>query len=131
MAIADANDVNHPAAVAFQSQMSGPRRLIVTNYILDELYTLILMDLGYRQAVAIKQKLDILGAGHLLETIWIDASLGTEAWTVFERYNSDKQWSFTDCVSNVVMKGAGCMRSSRSIIILSRWASFDFPNRIY
>ena len=51
MAIADANDVNHPAAVAFQSQMSGPRRLIVTNYILDELYTLILMDLGYRQAV--------------------------------------------------------------------------------
>jgi predicted nucleic acid-binding protein len=27
-----------------------------------------------------------------------------EAWTVFERFNRDKQWSFTDCTTYALMK---------------------------
>jgi len=33
--------------------------------------------------------------------------VNNEAWAVFERFNVDKQWSFTDCVSYVVMKQRG------------------------
>jgi predicted nucleic acid-binding protein len=29
------------------------------------------------------------------------------AWEVFERFNQDKEWSFTDCTSKVVMENLG------------------------
>ena len=107
VAIVDAGDVNHQAAVTFQDRIAGTCRLVVTNYILDELFTLILMDLGYRQAVHIKNKLDQLRAAQILHVVWVDEAGAEEAWTVFERFNRDKEWSFTDCVSYAVMRGRG------------------------
>jgi len=107
MAIVDAGDTNHAMAVAYQEEIAGTCGLVVTNYILDELFTLTLMDLGYRHAVDVKQKLDRLNDHGLLEVVWIDKPLADEGWKVFERYNQDKQWSFTDCVSYAVMKGRG------------------------
>ena len=38
-AIADAGDPNHELALAFSDEIVGQCRLVVTNYILDELYT--------------------------------------------------------------------------------------------
>ena len=107
MAIVDAADVNHQHAVAFQDEIAGTCRLVVSNYIFDELYTLVLMDLGYTQAVAIKQTLDLLERAGTLDVVWVDAVLAAQAWNVFERFNSDKQWSFTDCVSYTVMRARG------------------------
>ena len=104
MAAVDAGDVNHQRATAFQDVIGGTCRLVVTDYILDELYTLLLMDLGYAQAVAIKRKLDVLIEAKVLEVVWVDAGLASHAWSVFERFNADKQWSFTDCMSYAVMK---------------------------
>ena len=40
----------------------------------------------------------------ILKVIHISSAIYDEAWDVFERYNIDKKWSFTDCVSYVVMK---------------------------
>ena len=34
----------------------------------------------------------------------MNASLFDDAWTVFERFNKDKSWSFTDCTTYAVMK---------------------------
>ncbi len=107
MAIVDAGDVNHSAALAYQGEFIGTIGLIVTNYILDELYTLTLMDLGYRYAVEVKQKLDRLSDDSLLDIVWVDKALADEGWNVFERFNQDKKWSFTDCVSYAVMKQFG------------------------
>lgn len=104
MAILDAGDVNHPTAVAYQSEIVDSCSLLVTNYILDELYTLTLMDLGYRFAMNVKRKLDLMSESRLLEVVWVDRALADESWRVFERFNQDKQWSFTDCVSYTVMK---------------------------
>jgi len=81
--------------------------LVVTNYILDELYTLLLMNIGYQRPVDFKRKLDVLVQEGILEVIWVSEGMATEAWTVFEQFNVDKQWSFTDCVSYVVMKQRG------------------------
>jgi predicted nucleic acid-binding protein len=103
-AIADSGDPNHDVALLFRDEIAGQCQLVVTNYILDELYTLLLMNVGYRRAVDFKTKLDILVEESVLEVVWVSEDIASEAWTVFERFNVDKQWSFTDCVSYVVMK---------------------------
>ena len=106
-AIADGGDPNHEHALWFKEKIVGQCRLITTNYVLDELYTLLLMNLGYQRAVDFKGKLDILVRGGILEVIWVTEEIATEAWTVFTRFNVDKWWSFTDCVSYAVMKREG------------------------
>jgi predicted nucleic acid-binding protein len=106
-AIADGRDPNHEVALLFRDEIAGQCRLAVTNYILDELYTLLLMNVGYQRAVDFKRKLDVLVQEGILEVIWVSAAVATEAWTVFEQFNVDKKWSFTDCVSYVVMKQRG------------------------
>ncbi len=103
-ALADQGDPNHSVAIAFRDEIAGQRRLVVTNYILDELYTLLLLNIGYQRAVDFKHKLDILARESILQVEWVSEELASEAWSVFEKFNVDKQWSFTDCVSYVAMR---------------------------
>jgi len=106
-ALADKKDKDHTNALRFRDQIAGRYKLVTSNYILDELYTLLLMNVGYLPTVNYKEKLDILIAEHVLDVIWIDRDLAKRGWDVFEQYNSDKQWSFTDCTSYVVMEEFG------------------------
>jgi predicted nucleic acid-binding protein len=106
-AIADSGDPNHNVALLFRDEIAGQCQLVVTNYILDELYTLLLMNVGYQRAVDFKGKLDVLVEEGILEVAWVSEDIAAETWTVFQRFNVDKQWSFTDCVSYVVMKQRG------------------------
>ena len=106
-ALADKADKNHAKALQFRDEIAGECNLVTSNYILDELYTLLLMNIGFQPTVNYKEKLDILIAEHLLNVIWIDQYLAKRGWDVFEQYNADKQWSFTDCTSYVVMKNFG------------------------
>ena len=69
---------------------------MTSNYILDELYTLLLMNIGFQPTVKYKEKLDILIGEHVLDVIWIDHNLAKKSWDVFEQYNVDKRWSFRD-----------------------------------
>nr|QNO52013.1 hypothetical protein HGMICNAC_00015 [Methanosarcinales archaeon ANME-1 ERB6] len=39
----------------------------------------------------------------ILEIIHISEEIEEESWAVFERFNRDKKWAFTDCTSKVVM----------------------------
>ena len=103
-ALADSTDVNHELAVLFRDEAAGKYRLITTNYILDELYTLLLMNVGYLQTVTFKRRIDFLTQQGTLQIIWILEDTANNAWRVFEQFNVDKQWSFTDCVSYVVMQ---------------------------
>lgn len=106
-AIADGGDPNHEVALLFRDEIAEQCRLVVTNYILDELYTLLLMNIGYQRAVDFKRNLDVLIQEGILEIVWVSKEIATEAWIVFEQFNVDKQSSFTDCVSYVVMKQRG------------------------
>lgn len=103
-AVADGGDQNHKLALAFRDEIVSNCKLISTNYVLDELCTLLLMNIGYKDAVDFKQKLDVLAKESILEIVWVTQELATKAWSVFEQFNVDKHWSFTDCVSYVVMK---------------------------
>lgn len=105
-ALADGGDPNHDMAILFRDQIAGEYRLVVTSYVLDELYTLLLLNLGYQHTVEFKHQLDVLIQEGVLEVIWVLDDIVAEAWDVFERFNVDKHWSFTDCVSYVAMKRA-------------------------
>jgi len=106
-ALADKADKDHARALQFRDEIVGKYKLVTSDYVLDELYTLLLMNVGLHQTINYKKKLDILIAEHVLEIIWIDHDLAKQGWDVFEQHNTDKLWSFTDCTSYAAMKKSG------------------------
>jgi predicted nucleic acid-binding protein len=105
LAIKNSRDRKHAAAIRIVSELRTRRELLITSdYILDETYTALLYDLGYAAAVLFKHEVDALVAGGILRVIHITADLQIESWQVFERFNRDKLWSFTDCTSYVVVR---------------------------
>jgi len=103
-ALADDVDSNHELALLYRDEIMGQYKLVTTNYVLDELYTLLLLNIGYQPTIRFKQQLDLLIKAGILEVDLISEEIEGEAWKIFEQYNLDKRWSFTDCTSYVVMK---------------------------
>jgi predicted nucleic acid-binding protein len=92
------DDVDHAAAVAWFA--SAPDRLLTTDYVIDELLTL-LKQRGYVEiAFAIGGPL-IEGVACQLE--YVQPGDVARAWIAFSTYR-DKGWSFTDCTSRVIME---------------------------
>ena len=94
-------DPEHAAALDWMRQNRQP--LVTTDYVLDELFTLLKLRESHRVAIA-------AGAA-LLEQSVTELETITEAdfraaWEVFRQYG-DKGWSFTDCSSRVVMQRLG------------------------
>jgi hypothetical protein len=107
-AIEDAGDRHHAAALRFKEELAQRRvRLYVTNFILDECYTLLLYNIGYARTVAFKRAIDLMQAGGILAVVHVSEAIEHAAWEVFERFNQDKEWSFTDCTTKVVMDNLG------------------------
>jgi predicted nucleic acid-binding protein len=71
------------------------------------LYTLLLVNIGYKRTVEFNRALDALAQAGIVEVVWVSRDVADEAWSVFEQFNVDKGWSLTDCVSYVVMKRRG------------------------
>lgn len=103
-ALADKGDQHHFNAIQFRNEISGRCKLVTSNYVLDELFTLLLLNIGYGPNMMYKENLDTLTAENVLDVFWIDDVIAKEAWDAFEKYNVDKLWSFTDCTSYAVMK---------------------------
>ena len=70
-------------------------------------YTLLLYNVGYARTVAFKRAIDLMRTGGILAVVHISEELEQAAWAVFERFNQDKEWSFTDCTTKVVMDHLG------------------------
>ena len=68
-AIADSSDNNHQSALAYRNQIAKKYHLVISNYILDELYTLLLIHINYHRAIEIKRKIDILEKSNILEVV--------------------------------------------------------------
>ncbi len=75
-------------------------RAVFTDYIIDETYTALLVKEGYQLAMEFDQNLK-LGKWNIEK---ITEERFVRAQEVFRRFNKDKEWSFTDCTSYVVMK---------------------------
>jgi len=105
VAIKDRREKHHAAATAYLAEVAERKeRLVTTDFILDETYTLLLYDIGYDATVEFKREIDLLSGTPALDIIHVGPAVQAEAWTVFERFNRDKLWSFTDCSSYVVMR---------------------------
>ena len=107
-AIEDGRDRHHDAALRCKEEFAQQRALLyVTNFILDECYTLLLLNVGYARTVTFKHTIDLMRAGGILSVVHVTEEIERAAWEVFERFNQDKEWSFTDCTSKVVMESLG------------------------
>ena len=95
-AFANANDVNHNRALRL---LDESRRLVTTNYILDETITLTLIRSGYRQALILGE---LLWQAQLADIVRVTEEDERKAWALFKQYD-DKRFSFTDCTSFAVM----------------------------
>ena len=74
--------------------------IYVTDYVFDETLTLITAKVNHALAVACGEW---LLSTPVIRLIRIEPDLWDDAWALFRRYD-DKEFSFTDCTSFVVMQ---------------------------
>jgi predicted nucleic acid-binding protein len=80
--------------------LNSNRRYVTTNFVLDETYTALLTRVGHFAAVEFGEQIRKTKAAQIIQ---ITEGTEEKAWQLFKRY-SDKQFSFTDCTSFVVMR---------------------------
>ena len=94
----DKSDSKHHAAIEFIEETTLP--LITSNYIIDETLTLTMNHIGHKCATDIGKK---FFAGQIAQFVRITAHDEITAFKLFDKY-TDKDFSFTDCTSFVVME---------------------------
>ncbi len=101
VACADAADRAHEdACAARDSALELNVSLVTTDYVIDETLTLIRMRLGLRTAEAWWRQIE---SSSRLRWEWIGELRAERARTLFFHHR-DKDFSFTDCTSFVVMR---------------------------
>ena len=101
LALEDESDQYHEVALQFREQVLRKKRyeVIATSYILDETLTLIRFRIGIRASIGFSKK---IRKSKVVKTVQVSREIEEKARDIFERYD-DKDFSFTDCVSFVVM----------------------------
>jgi predicted nucleic acid-binding protein len=98
-------DVNHRAAAKAVDSFIEP--LITTDYVVDETLTLFRARGEHRLALTFGMRVIVGGSARIVAVTDQDF---TDAWGVFQGF-ADKEWSFTDCTSRVVMQRLGIQRA--------------------
>lgn len=94
-------DHNHTKAVQWLAANHSP--LITTDYIIDETLTLLRVRGERKRALLLGGR---FFQNRLAEIHKITTADLTLAWKTFEQFD-DKDWSFTDCTSRVVIEELG------------------------
>ena len=91
------DDPQHHRAVDWMD--GNTDRLVTSDYVVDELLTLLRVRGHPKRALLVGEE---IFRGELAVLEWTTPEDVQEAWGVFRDF-SDKAWSFTDCVSKVLM----------------------------
>ncbi|MEQ8189459.1 MAG: PIN domain-containing protein [Candidatus Eremiobacterota bacterium] len=91
-------DHNHNKIKSFIDGIKG--KLVITNYIFDEIITLIMSRTGHK--IAVKAGNLLLNSSQIYQ-YWINQNDEKDGWKLFLD-RDDKEYSFTDCISFVVMR---------------------------
>jgi len=102
------SDINHKRARAWLEQNSQ-QQIITTDYIIDELYTLLLVR-SKNKSWTIDAVTRFLGSEWISELVFITREDFYQAEQVFLAYQ-DKGWSFTDCTCKIVIARLGIPQS--------------------
>lgn len=101
LALWDAGDEYHAQAVRLQEQLiRKQRRILTTEYVVDETVTLLLVRHSHGAALDF---LDSVERSEALRLEWVDPARFHAAVSWFRKH-PEKEWSFTDCVSFAVMR---------------------------
>lgn len=101
IALETSDDQHHQVASAHWRDLLGSRpTLVTTSYVLDEVITFFNSRNRHQKAVEIG---NALLTSHSVRLVHVDQDLFHEAWQYFI-HHSDKSYSFTDCISFIVMK---------------------------
>lgn len=94
-------DPEHATAVRWHADATD--ELVATDYVLDELLTLLKARGHSQQACEVGEQ---FFDGTLCRMMFLTLEDIEEAWRLFRRFD-DKAWSFTDCTSYIVMQRLG------------------------
>jgi len=105
LALEDESDQYHEGAIQFREQVLRRRRyeIVTTSYIMDETLTLIRFRMGINASIDFSKK---LRKSEVVKIVRVSRGIEEKSLDTFERY-ADKDFSFTDCVSFVVMLEMG------------------------
>lgn len=104
-ASAVASDINHVAAIRWLRQNKQP--LLTTDHVVDEILTLLKVRGQLAVALSLGQNLFDGNLSHIHHVTEIELRA---AWQTFRQF-ADKEWSFTDCTSKVIMNKLGLARA--------------------
>ena len=105
VALENKKDIHYREAVAFRDEIKNKRyRLYTSNFVLDETYTLLLANVGDKNTIEFGKRIKVLRNKGLLHVIQVTEEIEDSAWFIFEKFNKDKFWSFTDCTSKAIME---------------------------
>jgi hypothetical protein len=104
MALEDESDREHQRAVSYREEMRRNetpfRALYTSNYVLDEVLTLLRLKLGHQAAVSFG---DDLKSSKVVRVLPVTTEIEERAWQIFKKCG-DKDFSFTDCTSFALME---------------------------
>ncbi len=105
VALENKKDIHYKEALNFKNEIKEKRyRLYTSNFILDETYTLLLANVGYEKTVQFFKRIKFLRNKGFLNVIQVTEDIEDSGWLIFEKFNKDKFWSFTDCTSKAIME---------------------------
>lgn len=108
IALEDADDQNHPPAVAYwKSFKRNPRKIIITSYIFDETVTFLKRRISHEKAAEVG---NLMLSSPTVELIHISEKHFDKGWRLFLKYH-DKGFSFTDCISFLIMEENGIKKA--------------------
>ena len=101
VALFDKADKHHLKAKKVLEIIRNNRiRLLMSDYILDESITTALSRAGHETAVKVGE---FILSSKIVHLVWLNESMKMKAWEHFKKH-SDKDYSFTDCTSFILMK---------------------------
>lgn len=101
-AITVPTDPNYPRAKAWTQQNQAS--FLTTDYVIDETLTLLRARGEAQRAIALG---DAFFAGILAQVHYLTQEDVQASWRTFRQF-ADKQWSFTDCSSKIVIEQFNC-----------------------
>lgn len=108
IALEDADDQNHQAAALYwKTFKKNPRKISITSYIFDETVTFLKRRISNEKAAEVGK---LLLSSPTVELIHISEEHFDKGWRLFLKYH-DKGFSFTDCISFMVMEEKGIKKA--------------------
>ncbi len=108
--LVDASQPYHSLATAiYRAARQEGRKVITTNYVVAERVALMISPLRIPRPTVIAF-LESLRASPYVEVVHVDRLTDEQVWELFKS-RPDKEWSWVDCASFVVMKQRGILEA--------------------